>query len=154
MPLVPEAYSHFIGCLDADDLTFTEFGRIFVGGLSFSSPAGTQNYDAAGIYIFSSFVTSFWVWLFMASALRTRIFVMVPALRKSLARGLALDASPFRALALSASLVAGALIALPALVGPLVPSPSDSVDGSESWYQRMDLCREKRELRSRYSLYP
>lgn len=143
MPLVPPQYSHFIGCLGAEDLTLAEFGRIFAGGLSFSSPVGTQNYDAAGIYIFSSFVTSFWVWLFMSSALLTRLLVWIPGLRRLLTRGVGLDLSPFRALALSATLVAGILVAAPSVVGPIFPTPADSVDGSESWYQSMHLCREK-----------
>ena len=144
MPLVPPAYDHFVGCLGAEDLTFAEFGRIFIGGLSFSSPVGTQNYDAAGIYIFSSFVTSFWVWLFMSSALLTRLCLVVPALRRALGERLALDASPFRALALSASLVAAGLLAAPALLGGLIPTPNDSVDGSQSWHESIELCHAKR----------
>ena len=143
MPLVPARYDHFIGCLGAEDLTFSEFSRIFIGGLSFSSPVGTQNYDAAGVYIFSSFVTSFWVWLFMASALLTRLMVWIPGLRRALSRGLALDASPFRALALSASLVAATILVLPRLLGPLMPMPADSVDGAESWHQSIELCHQK-----------
>jgi hypothetical protein len=145
MPLVPARYDHFVGCLGSEDLSFSEFGRIFVGGLSFSSPAGTQNYDAAGIYIFSSFVTSFWVWLFMASALLTRLLVWIPAIRKLLCRGLALDASPFRALAVSATLVAAAILMLPRLAGPLMPTPENSVDGSQSWHESIELCQHKAE---------
>lgn len=143
MPLVPPHLEHFVGCLRAEDLGFLEFGKIFFGGLTFSSPVGTQNYDAAGIYIFSSFLTSFWVWLFMASSLLSRAIMSVPALRRVLVDRLRITEVPLRALSLSAALLAALAFALPSLVGPLLPDDPGSVDGAESWHQPIELCQRR-----------
>ncbi len=144
MPLVPEHLSHFIGCLRGEDLSLAEFGKIYWGGITFSSPVGTQNYDAAGVYIYSSFLTSFWVWLFMASALMVKVAAFIPGLRRFLADEVRMSQAPLRALSLGAVLVAGALMALPSVAAQLRDPDPHWVDGSQSWHEPIDRCRQRR----------
>jgi hypothetical protein len=142
MPLVPVQYEHLVGCLNNDTVSMAQFWEIFVGGLTFSSPVGTQNYDAAGIYIFSSFFTSFWVWLFFASALLIRVAVFVPGLRRFLRDACRVPAMPLRAVSVAAVIVAAFALALPALVSPWVTADPGSVDGSRSWKEPILRCHE------------
>lgn len=151
MPLVPSNYEHFVGCLRGEDLTFAEFARIYWGGLSFSSPAGTQNYDAAGIYIYSSFLTSFWVWLFMASTLLVKLSVFVPGLRRFLADEVRVQRHPVRALSLAAAMVATAMLGFGSLSSSERPGNEREgwVDGQQSWHESIERCHERRAQRQR-----
>lgn len=75
MILLPVASKYLtleVGCLTPESFDLAEAWRIFVAGLTFETPPGTLNYDAAGIYVYSTFMTSLWVWVTLASGLLLR----------------------------------------------------------------------------------
>ncbi|HLT34967.1 MAG TPA: hypothetical protein VK034_01745, partial [Enhygromyxa sp.] len=73
LPLVPEQSIYAVGCLTAETFDFWRMVDIAIAGLTFSTPPGTLNYDVSAIYIYSSFFTSFWVWLYLGSSVLVRL---------------------------------------------------------------------------------
>ena len=67
LPLVSGHISLEVGCFTEDTFTMGDAWVIFTSGLRFSTPPATLNYDAAGIYIYSTFLTSLWIWLYLAA---------------------------------------------------------------------------------------
>ncbi|MCA9687093.1 MAG: hypothetical protein KC457_33315 [Myxococcales bacterium] len=143
LPLVPENSLYAVGCLTRDNYDFARMVDITVAGLTFSTPPGTLNYDVSGIYIFSSFFTSFWVWLYLGSSLLVRGAGLLPPLRSFLRRACRVDDFPLRVLAVISGLVALGLFLLPPLVRPLLPAERQGTNGMEGNAHDIDLCRER-----------
>ncbi len=75
LPLVPHNITLEVGCFTASTFTMTDAWTIFQAGLRFQTPPATLNYDAAGVYIYSTFLTSIWVWMFLLSGRLVRVAV-------------------------------------------------------------------------------
>jgi hypothetical protein len=75
LPVASKYLTLEVGCLTPDAFDLREAWRIFVAGLTFETPPGTLNYDAAGIYVYSTFMTSLWVWITLVSGLLLRASV-------------------------------------------------------------------------------
>ncbi len=73
LPLIPSNITLEVGCFTASSFTVKDAWTIFLSGLRFQTPPATLNYDAAGIYIYSTFLTSLWVWLFLLSGRLVRV---------------------------------------------------------------------------------
>jgi hypothetical protein len=100
LPVVSPQLDLEVGCLTPAIYSIDTTWELFVAGLRFESPPGTINYDATGIYLYSTFLTSLWVWAYLGGGLLLRGLF---ALRGSFAgRGRAAKAPrhPLRALAL------------------------------------------------------
>ncbi len=70
----------FVGCLSPARFSFDTAWAMFLSGLRFETPPATLNYDASGIYIYSTLLTSLWVWLFVcAGKLVSFAAVLFPA---------------------------------------------------------------------------
>lgn len=67
----------YVGCLTSDTFDVGTAWTMFVSGLRFETPPATLNYDAAGIYIYSTFFTSAWVWLFLSAGKLVQAFAHV-----------------------------------------------------------------------------
>lgn len=146
-PLVPEEAAYTVGCLDRESLDFARMLDITIAGLTFSTPPGTLNYDVSGIYMFSSFFTSFWVWLFLGSSLLVRLAQLAPPVREFLRRACRVEDYPLRVLAVVSGLVAIGLCLLPPLVRPLLPEERQGTNGMDGTLNEIDLCREQYERR-------
>jgi hypothetical protein len=72
LPVASRYLTLEVGCLTPEAFGLAEAWQIFVAGLTFQTPPGTLNYDAAGIYVYSTFMTSLWVWITLASGLLLR----------------------------------------------------------------------------------
>ncbi len=152
LPLVPAEAGYTVGCLTADNLDFARMLDIAISGLTFSTPPGTLNYDVTAIYIYSSFFTSFWVWLYLGSSLLVRAAALVPGLRGFLRAACRVEDYPLRVLAVVSGLVAVALVLLPTLVRPLLPEERRGTNGMDGHAAQIDLCRER--YAERYFGYP
>jgi hypothetical protein len=75
LPVVSPVMDVEVGCLTPASYSIDTAVELFVAGLRFESPAGTINYDATGIYIYSTFLTSVWVWLYLGGGFVLRAFV-------------------------------------------------------------------------------
>jgi hypothetical protein len=144
LPLVPEQSLYAVGCLTRETFDFARMVDIAIAGLTFSTPPGTINYDASGIYIFSSFFTSFWVWLYLGSSLLVRVAGLVPSLRAFLRRACRVQDYPLRVLAVVSGIVALGLCLLPPLVRPLLPAERQGTNGMEGNVGQIDLCQRMR----------
>src|SRR5690606_20341174 len=116
LPLVPEDSLYAVGCLTSETFDLARMFDIVVAGLTFSTPPGTLNYDVSAVYIYSSFFTSFWVWLYLGSSVLVRLAQRIPALRSFLRDACRVQDYPLRVLAVVSGLVAVALFLAPALV--------------------------------------
>lgn len=154
LPLIPEQALHTVGCLSRETFTFSRMLDIAIAGLTFSTPPGTLNYDVSGIYIFSSFFTSFWVWLYLGSGLLVRVAQLIPSLREFLRKACRVHDYPLRVLAVVSGLVAFALLSLPPLVRPLLPAERQGTNGMSGNISDITLCREYWAERGRYFLPP
>ena len=144
LPLVPEDSLYAVGCLTRDNFDFARMLDIFVAGLTFSTPPGTLNYEVSGIYIFSSFFTSFWVWLYLGSSAMVRLAAAVPGLRDFLRRACRVQDYPLRVLALVSGVVAIGLFLLPPVLEPLLPQARRGTNGMDGGSGQIELCREWR----------
>jgi hypothetical protein len=72
LPIVTPAWDIEVGCLTPEGYSLATTWELFVAGLTFSSPPGTINYDATGIYIYSTYLTSLWVWIYLGSGVLIR----------------------------------------------------------------------------------
>ena len=149
LPLVPENALYAVGCLTRESYDAARMLDIIVAGLTFSTPPGTINYDVSGIYIFSSFFTSFWVWLYLGSSAVVRAAQLAPGLREFLRRACHVHDYPLRVLALVSGLVALALMLLPPLVRPLLPEERQGTNGMDGHIGQIELCQEYFERRYR-----
>lgn len=149
LPLVPDDSLYTVGCLTRENFDLARMIDITIAGLTFSTPPGTINYDVSSIYIFSSFFTSFWVWLYLGSSLLVRIAVLVPGLRAFLRRACRVEDYPLRVLAIVSGLVALLLTLVPPLVRPLLPEARRGTNGMEGNIGQIELCREWDEERRR-----
>lgn len=143
LPLVPEHSLYAVGCLTRETFDFARMVDIAIAGLTFSTPPGTINYDVSAIYIYSSFFTSFWVWLYLGSSLLVRVAQLVPGLREFLRRACRVHDYPLRVLAVVSGLVAVGLFVLPSLVSPLLPADLRGTNGMGGSVKDIDLCRER-----------
>lgn len=75
LPFVEDRLTVEIGCFSSELFGVDDAWEIFVAGLRFETPPGTLNYDAAGIYIYSTFMTSLWVWIYGVVGLVVRATV-------------------------------------------------------------------------------
>jgi hypothetical protein len=75
LPVVSPVMDIEVGCLTPASYSIDTAVELFVAGLRFDSPAGTLNYDATGIYIYSTFLTSLWVWLYLGGGFMLRALV-------------------------------------------------------------------------------
>lgn len=141
LPLVPEQHAYAVGCLSRDNYDFMRMVDIAIAGLTFSTPPGTLNYDVSGIYIYSSFFTSFWVWLYLGSGLLVRAAQFVPGLRGFLRSSCKVQDYPLRVLAVVSGLVALMLVSLPPLVRPLLPSERQGTNGLDGDIHSITLCQ-------------
>ncbi len=73
LPLLGATPRIEVGCLTAASFTLADAWEIFCAGLMFESPPATINYDAAGIYVYSTFLTSVWLWLYLAASFAAKI---------------------------------------------------------------------------------
>ncbi|MFV8750445.1 hypothetical protein ACNOYE_07825 [Nannocystaceae bacterium ST9] len=141
LPLVPPEHAYAVGCLSRESYDLTRMIDIAIAGLTFSTPAGTLNYDVSGIYIYSSFFTSFWVWLYLGSGLLVRAAQFVPGLREFLRKACKVQDYPLRVLAVVSGLVALALVSLPPLLRPLLPSDRQGTNGLDGDIHSIALCQ-------------
>jgi hypothetical protein len=116
LPLVPEESLYAVGCLTPEVFDFGRMVDIVIAGLTFSTPPGTLNYDVSAVYIYSSFFTSFWVWLYLCSGLLVRLAQLIPGLRGFLRQACRVHDYPLRVLAVVSGLVALALFVVPTLL--------------------------------------
>jgi hypothetical protein len=72
LPVVTPGMDIEVGCLTPDGYTLETAWTLFVSGLRFEGPPGTLNYDATGIYIYSTFITSLWVWIYLGGSFLLR----------------------------------------------------------------------------------
>ena len=152
LPLVPENSLYAVGCLTRDNFTFARMVDIAIAGLTFSTPPGTINYDVSGVYIFSSFFTSFWVWLYLGSGLLLRLAQRIPGLRDFLRDACRIEDYPLRVLALVSGLVALVLVSVPPMLTPLLPESRRHTNGMDGNVGQIDLCIERRreQMRGRF----
>lgn len=141
LPLVPPEHGYAVGCLTRESYDFARMVDIAIAGLTFSTPAGTLNYDVSGIYIYSSFFTSFWVWLYLGSGLIVRAAQFIPGLREFLRRACKVQDYPLRVLAVVSGLVALMLVSLPPLFQPLLPSDRQGTNGLDGDIHGIALCQ-------------
>jgi hypothetical protein len=97
LPVVSPVMELEVGCLTPASYSIDTAVELFVAGLRFDSPAGTINYDATGIYIYSTFLTSLWVWLYLGGGFVLRALV---ALRGARPKTSAVGRHPLRAMGL------------------------------------------------------
>jgi hypothetical protein len=142
LPLVPHDSLYAVGCLTRENFDIARMLDIAVAGLTFSTPPGTINYDVSAIYIFSSFFTSFWVWLYLGSSLLVRMAALIPGLRGFLRRACRVEDYPLRVLAVVSGLVAVMLTLLPPLLRPLLPEQRRGTNGMEGNIGQIELCRD------------
>ncbi|KIG18274.1 hypothetical protein DB30_01383 [Enhygromyxa salina] len=147
LPLVPEDSLYAVGCLTRDSFDLDRMIDIAIAGLTFSTPPGTINYDVSGIYIFSSFFTSFWVWLYLGSSLLVRLAQLIPGLRGFLRRACRVQDYPLRVLAVVSGIVAFGLFLLPSLVNPLLPASRRGTNGMDGNIGQIALCMDMRAKR-------
>jgi hypothetical protein len=140
LPLVPIEHGYTVGCLSRENFDFMRMVDIAIAGLTFSTPPGTLNYDVSGIYIYSSFFTSFWVWLYLGSGLLVRAAQFIPGLREFLRKACKVQDYPLRVLAVVSGLVALLLVSLPPLIQPLLPSDRQGTNGLDSNIHDITLC--------------
>jgi hypothetical protein len=145
LPLVPAESSYAVGCLDGGNFDFARMLDIAIAGLTFSTPPGTLNYDVSAIYIYSSFFTSFWVWLYLGSGLLVRAAQLIPGLRRFVRDACRVHDYPLRVLAVVSGIVAVGLFVLPSLTRPLLPSERQGTNGMDGNVTQIDLCRERSE---------
>ncbi|MEQ8276137.1 MAG: hypothetical protein RMA76_24225 [Deltaproteobacteria bacterium] len=89
LPLLGERVMIEVGCFTASSFTLSDAWSIFVAGLTFQTPPATLNYDAAGIYVYSTFLTSVWLWLHLAASFAAKVAaVAFPRSRRLATRGL------------------------------------------------------------------
>ncbi len=143
LPLVPQEHAYAVGCLSRENYDFARMLDIAIAGLTFSTPPGTLNYDVSGIYIYSSFFTSFWVWLYLGSSLLVRVAQFIPGLREFLRRACKVQDYPLRVLAVVSGLVAVVLVMLPPLVRPLLPAERQGTNGLDGDIHTITLCRHR-----------
>jgi hypothetical protein len=143
LPLVPEQSLYAVGCLTRDTFDLGRMVDIAIAGLTFSTPPGTINYDVSAIYIYSSFFTSFWVWLYLGSSLLVRVAQLIPGLRGFLRRACRVHDYPLRVLAVVSGIVALGLFVLPPLVSPLLPEDRRGTNGMEGNIADIELCRDR-----------
>ena len=143
LPLVPEESLYAVGCLTRETFDFDRMIDIAIAGLTFSTPPGTLNYDVSAVYIYSSFFTSFWVWLYLGSGLLVRLAQLIPGLREFLRRACRVHDYPLRVLAVVSGLVAIALFMLPTAVHPLLPEDRRGTNGMDGNVRQIELCRER-----------
>jgi hypothetical protein len=72
LPMVTPGWTIEVGCLTPEHYSLATTWELFWSGLRFHSPPGTINYDATGIYIYSTFLTSLWVWIYLGSGVLLR----------------------------------------------------------------------------------
>lgn len=149
LPLVPENSLYAVGCLTQDTFDLERMIDIAIAGLTFSTPPGTINYDVSGIYIFSSFFTSFWVWLYLGSSLLVRLAQLIPGLRGFLRRACRVQDYPLRVLAVVSGIVAFALFLLPSAVTLLLPEGRRGTNGMDGNVGQIELCMDRRARRFR-----
>jgi hypothetical protein len=142
LPLVPQDSLYAVGCLTRENFDFARMVDIAIAGLTFSTPPGTINYDVSSIYIFSSFFTSFWVWLYLGSSLLVRMASWIPGLRGFLRRACRVEDYPLRVLAVVSGLVAVMLTLLPPLLRPLLPEQRQGTNGMDGNIGQIELCRD------------
>ncbi|NVB40613.1 hypothetical protein G6O69_22425 [Pseudenhygromyxa sp. WMMC2535] len=75
LPVVSPVLDIEVGCLTPETYSLATTWELFVAGLRFESPPGTLNYDAAGLYIYSTFLTSLWVWIYLIGSFVLRACV-------------------------------------------------------------------------------
>lgn len=143
LPLVPEQSLYAVGCLTRETFDLGRMVDIAIAGLTFSTPPGTINYDVSAIYIYSSFFTSFWVWLYLGSSLLVRVAQLIPGLRGFLRRACRVHDYPLRVLAVVSGIVALGLFVLPPLVSPLLPEDRRGTNGMEGNIADIELCRDR-----------
>jgi hypothetical protein len=151
LPLVPEESLYAVGCLTRENFDFARMVDIAIAGLTFSTPPGTINYDVSAIYIYSSFFTSFWVWLYLASSLLVRAAQVIPGLREFLRRACRVHDYPLRVLAVVSGLVALALFVVPSFITPLLPADRRGTNGMDGSVGDIDLCVERYRLADTYA---
>ncbi|PRP90306.1 hypothetical protein ENSA5_66020 [Enhygromyxa salina] len=144
LPLVPEDSLYAVGCLTQETFDFDRMLDITIAGLTFSTPPGTINYDVSGIYIFSSFFTSFWVWLYLGSSLLVRLAQLAPGLRGFLRRACRVQDYPLRVLAVVSGIVAIGLFSLSPVVSSLLPADRRGTNGMDGNVGQIELCERLR----------
>jgi hypothetical protein len=142
LPLVPQDSLYAVGCLTRDNFDLARMVDITIAGLTFSTPPGTINYEVSSIYIYSSFFTSFWVWLYLGSSLLVRLAALIPGLRGFLRNACRVEDYPLRVLAIVSGLVAVVLTLVPPLVRPLLPEERQGTNGMDGNIGQIELCRE------------
>ncbi|HVI01819.1 MAG TPA: hypothetical protein VM869_24055 [Enhygromyxa sp.] len=143
LPLVPEESLYAVGCLTRDTFDLGRMLDIAIAGLTFSTPPGTINYDVSAIYIYSSFFTSFWVWLYLGSSVLVRAAQLIPGLREFLRRACRVHDYPLRVLAVVSGMVAVGLFVLPSLISPLLPATVGKTNGMDGSIRDIELCRDR-----------
>lgn len=102
LPFVEDRLTVEIGCFSTELFGLDDAWEIFVAGLRFETPPGTLNYDAAGIYIYSTFLTSLWVWIYGVVGLAVRATVALGGPRGEAAPARAWDRRPLTVMGLVA----------------------------------------------------
>lgn len=82
LPIVTPDWTIEVGCLTPEHYSLATTWELFTAGLRFHAPPGTINYDATGVYIYSTFLTSLWVWIYLGTGLLIRATRAVLGLRE------------------------------------------------------------------------
>jgi hypothetical protein len=101
LPLVAGELELEIGCFTPESFDLGDAWAIFIAGLTFETPPASLNYDAAGIYLYSTFLTSLWVWIYLVTGTAIRLVGLLP-LGRPAAR--AVEAAPLHVLGMFAAL--------------------------------------------------
>ena len=81
-----------------------------VVGMPWGACAGDEDSIFLGIYLYTTFVTSLWIWLHLAAKLATRLMLGIRFARGFIDRHLQLEEKPFTVMAVALSVVVTAII--------------------------------------------
>ena len=73
LPVASKYLTVEVGCFTPELYDLGDAAEIFWAGLTWQTPPATLNYDAAGIYVWSTFLTSAWVWIYLSTGLLVRL---------------------------------------------------------------------------------
>lgn len=83
LPFVSPYMDVEIGCFEPGTFHLDDAWDFFIAGVTFQSPPATLNFDVSGVYLYSTYLTSIWLWLYLGSAFIVRALRLVKATNAS-----------------------------------------------------------------------
>lgn len=83
LPFVSPYLDVEIGCFKPGSFHLDDAWDFFIAGVTFQSPPAALNYDFSGVYLYSTYLTSIWLWLYLGSAFIVRGLRLVKATNAS-----------------------------------------------------------------------